>query len=63
MSAFGIHRYVEVGPGDVLTRLVRWTLRDAIVARPALERPEDVNVFAATVAPAGAHGPAAVGER
>ena len=52
MSAFGIHRYAEVGPGDVLTRLVRWTLRDAIVARPALERPEDVAVFAATVAPA-----------
>lgn len=51
MSAFGIHRYAEVGPGDVLTRLVRWTLRDAIVARPALERPEDVAVFAATVAP------------
>ena len=59
MSAFGIHRYAEVGPGDVLTRLVRWTLRDAIVARPALERPEDVAVFAATVAPAP--GPRPVG--
>ncbi len=55
MSKAGIHRFAEVGPGDVLTRLVRWTLRDAIVARPALERPEDVNVFAATVAPAGLH--------
>jgi acyl transferase domain-containing protein len=54
MSAFGIHRFAEVGPGDVLTRLVRWTLRDAIVARPALERPEDVHVFAATLAPAPA---------
>jgi [acyl-carrier-protein] S-malonyltransferase len=51
MRAAGIHRFAEVGPGDVLTRLVRWTLRDAIVARPALERPEDVHVFAATVAP------------
>ena len=51
MRAAGIHRYAEVGPGDVLTKLVRWTLRDAIVARPALERPEDVHVFAATVAP------------
>ena len=59
MSAAGIHRYAEVGPGDVLTRLVRWTLRDAIVARPSLERPEDVHVFAATVAPA--LGPRPVG--
>jgi malonyl CoA-acyl carrier protein transacylase len=59
MSVFGLHRYAEVGPGDVLTRLVRWTLRDAIVARPALERPEDVAVFAATVAPAP--GPRPVG--
>jgi [acyl-carrier-protein] S-malonyltransferase len=51
MRTAGISRFAEVGPGDVLTRLVRWTLRDAIVARPALERPEDVHVFAATVAP------------
>jgi [acyl-carrier-protein] S-malonyltransferase len=51
MREAGIHRYAEMGPGDVLTKLVRWTLRDAIVARPALERPEDINVFAATVAP------------
>ncbi|MEO8055648.1 MAG: ACP S-malonyltransferase [Acidobacteriota bacterium] len=55
MSKAGIQRFVEAGPGDVLTRLVRWTLRDAIVARPSLERPEDVHVFAATVAPAGPH--------
>lgn len=53
MRNAGIHRFAEVGPGDVLTRLVRWTLRDAIVARPSLERPEDVHVFAATVLPAG----------
>ena len=59
MSAAGIHRYAEVGPGDVLTRLVRWTLRDAIVARPALERPEDVAVFAATLAPARGPHPVA----
>jgi [acyl-carrier-protein] S-malonyltransferase len=51
MRSAGIHRFAEVGPGDVLTRLVRWTLRDAIVARPSLERPEDVAVFAATVVP------------
>ncbi len=51
MSASGLHRFAEVGPGDVLTRLVRWTLRDAIVARPALERPEDIAVFASYVAP------------
>jgi malonyl CoA-acyl carrier protein transacylase len=63
MRATGIVRFAEVGPGDVLTKLVRWTLRDAIVARPALERPEDVNVFAATLEPAGARGPRAVEER
>jgi [acyl-carrier-protein] S-malonyltransferase len=55
MRSAGIHRFAEVGPGDVLTKLVRWTLRDAIVARPSLERPEDVHVFAATVAPSGPH--------
>jgi [acyl-carrier-protein] S-malonyltransferase len=59
MHRDGLLRYAEVGPGDVLTRLVRWTLRDAIVARPSLERPEDVHVFAATVAPA--LGPRPVG--
>jgi [acyl-carrier-protein] S-malonyltransferase len=55
MRSAGISRFAEVGPGDTLTKLVRWTLRDAIVARPSLERPEDVAVFAATVAPAGPH--------
>ncbi|MGA7990329.1 MAG: ACP S-malonyltransferase [Thermoanaerobaculia bacterium] len=63
MRGTGIVRFAEVGPGDVLTRLVRWTLRDAVVARPALERPEDVNVFAATMAPVGTRGPTVVGER
>jgi [acyl-carrier-protein] S-malonyltransferase len=52
MRASGISRFAEVGPGETLTKLVRWTLRDAIVARPSLERPEDVAVFAATVVPA-----------
>ena len=63
MRAAGISRFAEVGPGDVLTRLVRWTLRDAIVARPSLERPEDVAVFAATLAPSAAPalGPRRVG--
>ena len=51
MRASGISSFAEVGPGDVLTRLVRWTLRDAIVARPPLERPEDIAVFAGTVMP------------
>jgi [acyl-carrier-protein] S-malonyltransferase len=55
MRNAGIQRFAEVGPGDVLTKLVRWTLRDAIVARPSLERPEDVHVFASTVVPAGPH--------
>ncbi len=61
MRAAGIHRFVEVGPGDVVSRLVRWTLRDAIVARPSLGRPEDVHVFAATVASAGAAVPSVSG--
>ena len=51
MHRDGLTRFAELGPGDVLTRLVRWTLRDAIVARPALERPEDVAVFASALAP------------
>jgi [acyl-carrier-protein] S-malonyltransferase len=61
MHGAGLTRFAEVGPGDVLTRLVRWTLRDAIVARPALERPEDVAVFAASVAPAVGPRPVAAG--
>lgn len=62
MHRDGLLRYAEIGPGDVLTRLVRWTLRDAIVARPSLERPEDVHVFAATLAPAPASGVASAPE-
>jgi [acyl-carrier-protein] S-malonyltransferase len=51
MSEAGLARFAEVGPGDVLTKLVRWTLRDAKVAKPALEDPESIEAFARSLAP------------
>jgi malonyl CoA-acyl carrier protein transacylase len=51
MSEAGLARFAEVGPGDVLTKLVGWTLRDAIVAKPALEDPESIASFARSLAP------------
>ena len=51
MREAGLHRFAEVGPGDVLTKLVRWTLRDATVAKPALEDPEAIEAFAKSLAP------------
>jgi [acyl-carrier-protein] S-malonyltransferase len=51
MGDSGLIRFAEVGPGDVLTKLVRWTLRDAKVANPALEDPEAIEAFAKSLAP------------
>jgi acyl transferase domain-containing protein len=51
MGDSGLTRFAEVGPGDVLTKLIRWTLRDAIVAKPALEDPDSIDAFAKSLAP------------
>ena len=51
MREAGLSRFAEVGPGDVLTKLVRWTLRDAKVANPALEDPNSIDTFAKSLAP------------
>jgi [acyl-carrier-protein] S-malonyltransferase len=51
MSEAALVRFAEVGPGDVLTKLVGWTLRDATVAKPALEDPESIEAFAKSLAP------------
>ncbi len=51
MGEAGLARFAEVGPGDVLTKLVRWTLRDAKVANPALEDPASIEAFAKSLAP------------
>lgn len=51
MRGAGLRRFAEVGPGDVLTKIVRWTVRDAIVAKPPLEDPEAVDAFAKELAP------------
>ena len=52
MGDAGLARFAEVGPGDVLTKMTRWTLRDATVANPALEDPASIEAFARSVAPA-----------
>jgi [acyl-carrier-protein] S-malonyltransferase len=51
MREVGLRRFAEVGPGDMLTRMARWTLRDAKVANPALEDPESIEAFANSLAP------------
>jgi [acyl-carrier-protein] S-malonyltransferase len=51
MREAGLRHFAEVGPGDVLTKLVRWTVRDAIVAKPPLEDPEAIYAFAKELAP------------
>ena len=51
MGDSGLARFAEVGPGDVLTKMTRWTLRDAKVANPALEDPDSIEAFAKSLAP------------
>jgi hypothetical protein len=51
MHGTGLTRFAEVGPGDMLTKVVRWSLRDATVAKPALEDPEAIEVFAKSLEP------------
>jgi len=51
MSETGLKRFVEVGPGDVLTKLVRWNVRDATVPGGALEDPASIDAFAKELAP------------
>jgi [acyl-carrier-protein] S-malonyltransferase len=51
MGDSGFKRFAEVGPGDVLTKMTRWTLRDAKVANAALEDPVSIEAFAKSLAP------------
>ncbi len=46
-----LRRFVEIGPGNVLTKLVRWTVRDAKVPPGALEDPDSIDAFARELAP------------
>ena len=50
MGEAGLTRFAEVGPGDVLTKLVRWTVRDAQLPPNALEDPESIEAFARSLA-------------
>jgi [acyl-carrier-protein] S-malonyltransferase len=51
MRDSGLRRFAEVGPGDVLTRMVRWTVRDARMPKSALEDPASIEAFAKELAP------------
>ncbi len=51
MREAGLRRFAEVGPGDVLTKLVRWTVRDAQMPKGALEDPEAIDAFAKELTP------------
>ncbi|HEX7616422.1 MAG TPA: ACP S-malonyltransferase [Thermoanaerobaculia bacterium] len=51
MREAGLRRFAEVGPGDVLTRIVRWTVRDAQMPGRALEDPEAIDAFAKELTP------------
>jgi [acyl-carrier-protein] S-malonyltransferase len=50
MDADGYSLFAEVGPGDVLTRLLRWTLREA--RGLVVESPETAAAFAAAISAA-----------
>ena len=50
MEADGCSRFAEVGPGDVLARMLRWTLRGARAA--VLEDPASIGRFAGVPDPA-----------
>ena len=45
MASAGFEHYVEAGPGDVLARMLRWTVRRAKVA--VVESPETIARFVA----------------
>jgi malonyl CoA-acyl carrier protein transacylase len=47
MGADGYSLFAEAGPGDMLTRLLRWTLRDA--RGFVVECPESAGAFARTI--------------
>jgi len=49
MGADGITDFAEVGPGDVLTKLLRWTLREA--KGFVVESPEGAEAFARAILP------------
>jgi [acyl-carrier-protein] S-malonyltransferase len=51
MREGGLRRFAEVGPGDVLTKIVRWTVRDAQMPPSALEDPDSIDSFAKSLAP------------
>ena len=51
MRESGLRRFAEVGPGDVLTKMVRWTVRDAKLPPGALEDLDSIEAFAKELAP------------